>query len=103
MTATTVSSAGNAALSVSDRGTVSPGYLVNGTTPLTLPLEVRANAGAFAPVGGANAPTNLVNYPGPVFTDVANVEFKQTIPTGEPLRTGRYQKQVTFTLSTTQP
>ncbi len=103
MTATTVSSAGNAALSVSDRGTVSPGYLVNGTTALTQPLQVRANAGTFADVGGANAPTNLVNYPGPVFTDVANVEFKQTIPTGEPLRTGKYQKQVTFTLSTTQP
>ena len=51
---------------------------------------MRANAGAFAPVGDANAPTNLVNYPGPVFTDTANIEFKQTIPTGEPLRTGRY-------------
>ena len=38
-----------------------------------------------------------------MFTDVANVEFKQTIPTGEPLRTGTYAKTLTFTLSTTQP
>ena len=51
-----VSSAGNATLSVSDRGTTAAGYLVNGTTALTQPLQVRAKAGAFAPVGGsANA------------------------------------------------
>jgi hypothetical protein len=102
-TATVVSSAGNAALSVSDRSTTMPGHLVNGTLGLTQPLQVRANDGAYANVGGANAPTNLVNYPGPVFTDVATIGFKQTIPTGEPLRTGRYAKTLTFTLSTTQP
>jgi hypothetical protein len=101
--ATVVSSAGNAALDVSDRGTTSPGHLVNGTTALTLPLQARANAGDFAPVGGAGSPTRLVEYPGPVFSDTANVEFKQTIPTGEPLRTGRYAKTLTSTLSTTQP
>ena len=39
----------------------------------------------------------------PVFSDTATIEFKQTIPTGEPLRTGVYSKQLTFTLSTTQP
>ena len=38
-----------------------------------------------------------------MFTDTATVEFKQTIPTGEPLRTGTYSKTLTFTLSTTQP
>jgi hypothetical protein len=102
-TATTVSSAGNATLSVSDRGTTSPGHLVNGTIALTQPLQVRANDAAFAAVGGISTPTSLLTYPGPVFTDTANIEFKQTIPTGEPLRTGTYSKTLTFTLSTTAP
>ncbi len=44
-TATIVSSAGDATLSVSDRGTTSIGHLVNGTAALTLPLQVRAKAG----------------------------------------------------------
>jgi len=102
-TATIVSSAGDATLSVSDRGTTSIGYLVNGTTALTLPLQVRAKAGTFAPVGGAANPTSLVTYTTPVFTDVATVDFRQTIPNGEPLRTGAYTKTLTFTLSTTNP
>ena len=38
-----------------------------------------------------------------MFTDTATVDFKQTIPVGEPLRTGTYAKTLTFTLSTTQP
>ena len=32
-----------------------------------------------------------------MFTDTATVDFKQTIPTGEPLRTGTYAKTLTFT------
>ena len=102
-TATIVSSAGDATLSVSDRGTTSIGHLVNGTAALTLPLQVRAKDGTFAPVGGAANPTSLVTYTTPVFTDVATVDFRQTIPNGEPLRTGTYTKTLTFTLSTTNP
>ena len=102
-TATVISSAGDTTLSVSDRGTTAVGYLVNGATALTRPLQARAKDGAFAPVGGSANPTNLLTYTAPVFTDTATVDFKQTIPTGEPLRTGTYAKTLTFTLSTTQP
>jgi len=66
-------------------------------------VQARAKDGAFAPVGGSANPTNLLTYTAPVFTDTATVDFKQTIPTGEPLRTGTYAKTLTFTLSTTQP
>jgi hypothetical protein len=102
-TATIVSSAGDTTLSVSDRGATATGYLVNGAAALTQPLQVRAKDGAFAPVGSSASPTNLLTYTTPVFTDTATVDFKQTIPTGEPLRTGTYAKTLTFTLSTTQP
>jgi hypothetical protein len=102
-TATTVSTFGDATLSVADLSTTSPGYLVNGTNVLSQPLQVRANDGAFAPVGGASAPTTLVHYPGPVFSDTANIEYKQTIPNGEALRSGMYAKTLTFTLSSTLP
>jgi hypothetical protein len=98
-----ISSAGDATLSVSDRGTTNIGKLVNGTTALTQPLQVRAKDGAYAAVGGSANPTSLFTYTTPVFTDVATVDFKQTIPTGEPLRTGTYSKTLTFTLSTSQP
>jgi hypothetical protein len=102
-TATIVSSAGDATLSVSDRATTAVGYLVNGAAALTQPLQVRAKDGAFGPVGGSANPTSLLTYTTPVFTDVATVDFKQSIPNGEPLRTGTYAKTLTFTLSTTQP
>jgi hypothetical protein len=102
-TATVVSSAGDTTLSVSDLSSTSVGHLVNGTAALTQPLQARAKDGAYAPVGGAANPTTLHTYTTPVFTDVATVDFKQTIPVGEPLRTGTYAKTLTFTLSTTQP
>jgi hypothetical protein len=102
-TATVVSSAGDATLSVSDRGTTNIGKLVNGTVALTQPVQARAKDGTFAAIGGSADPTTLYTYTTPVFTDVATVDFKQTIPTGEPLRTGNYTKTLTFTLSTSQP
>jgi hypothetical protein len=102
-TVTVVSSAGDATLSVSDRGAAPVGHLVNGAAALTLPLQARAKDGVFAPVGGASNPTSLLTYATPVFTDVATVDFKQTIPVGEPLRTGPYTKTLTFTLSSSTP
>ena len=102
-TATVVSSAGDATLSVSDRGTASPGHLMNGSVALTLPLQARAKDGPFAPVGASGNPTSLLTYTTPVFTDIATVDFRQTIPVGEPLRTGTYAKTLTFTLSTSTP
>jgi len=102
-TATVVSSAGDTTLSVSDRSTTAVGHLVNGAWTLSQPLQVRAKDGTFAAVGGSATPTNLLTYTAPVFTDTATVDFKQTIPVGEPLRTGTYAKTLTFALSTTQP
>ena len=50
-TATVTSTAGEATLSVSDPSTVAPGHLVNGTLALPQALQVKANSGAYAPVG----------------------------------------------------
>jgi uncharacterized protein (TIGR03118 family) len=103
-----LSTGGNATLSVADPDATNPGHLVNGTFVLPQPLQADATSpagtgGAFAPVGGANAPTTLLTYAGPVSHDPAVVNFKQSIAASDPLRTGTYAKTLTFTLSTTQP
>jgi hypothetical protein len=100
------STAGDAALSVSDPDTVYPGRLVNGAYALAQALQVNASSAngigsAFAPLG-AN-PLTLLTYGGPVSNDVATVGFKQSIAANDPLRTGSYSKTLTFTLSTTSP
>jgi uncharacterized protein (TIGR03118 family) len=107
-TATVVSTAGDAKLSVADPSTTAPGHLVNGA--FSLPQAVQANAtspagtgAAFAAVGDATTPTTLLTYPGPVTGDPVAVGFKQTIGAGDALRTGTYTKTLTFTLSTTTP
>jgi hypothetical protein len=107
-TADVVSSAGDGTLTVSDPDAAAPGHLVNGG--FTLPQAVQADAtspagtgGAFAPVGGADSPTSLLTYAGPVAHDPVTVNFKQTIGANDALRTGTYAKTLTFTLSTTTP
>ncbi|MBE2319148.1 phosphodiester glycosidase family protein [Solirubrobacter sp. CPCC 204708] len=82
-TATVISTAGDAALSVSN-----PGHLTNGAFKLAQPLQV------------SGLPKT---YSGPVTNDVATVGFKQEINERDPLRTGAYATTLTFTLSTTQP
>ncbi|MDA0184546.1 phosphodiester glycosidase family protein [Solirubrobacter phytolaccae] len=82
-TATVTSSAGDAALTVSD-----PGFLANGTFTLTKPLQVSGLPKAYA---------------GPVVNDVTTIGFKQAIDRNDGLRAGVYSKTLTFTLSTTQP
>jgi hypothetical protein len=54
-------------------------------------------------VGGSSSPTTLLTYAGPVSNDAATVGFKQSIGANDALRTGSYDKALTFTLSTTQP
>ena len=81
--ANVVSSAGNAALTVSE-----PGKLANGSRTLEQPLRVE-----IAPAA----------WDGPVSNAPATITFKQSIGAGEPLRTGSYSKSLTFTLSTTNP
>jgi Zinc carboxypeptidase/Chitobiase/beta-hexosaminidase C-terminal domain len=92
-TATVISTAGDATLSVSDPSTNHPGHLVNGAFSLAQPL--RAN--------GSPLPAVAKTYAGPVSNDPAAIEFKQSIGRTEPLRTGTYSKTLTFTLSTTNP
>jgi len=82
-TANVISSAGDAALTVSD-----PGHLMNGTFALPSTLTV----------GFSKA-----SWTGPVSNDVVTVTFGQHIGATDPLRTGTYSKTLTFTLSTTTP
>ena len=97
-TATVTSTAGEATLSVSDPSTVAPGHLVNGTLALPQALQVKANGGAYAPVGGT-----LLTYGGPISGDEVAIGVKQSIGAKDALRTGTYTKTLTFTLSTSTP
>jgi S-formylglutathione hydrolase FrmB len=105
-TATSISTAADATLSVSDPSSTSPGHLVNGTFSLPQPLRVSAasalgTAAAQATVSGAATP--LLTYGSPVSNDAATLTFEQTIGATDALRTGAYSKTLLFTLSTTTP
>ena len=92
--ANVISTAGEATLTVHDpAGT---GRLVNGSFALREPLH--ANGAA---IGGD--PLVLRSYPGPVSNDAVTIALRQSIAANEPLRTGRYSKALTFTLSTSTP
>jgi hypothetical protein len=80
--ATVTSTAGDAAL------TASAATLTNGAFSLAQPVTITP----------AKATWN-----GPVSNDVFAIAFKQSIGATEPLRTGLYSANVTFTLSTTTP
>ena len=92
-TATVISTAGDAALTVTDPSSFATGRLVNGTFSLAQPLLV----------GGSPLPATVKTYTGPVSNDVVTLGFSQAIGATEPLRTGSYGKTLTFTLSTTNP
>jgi len=82
-TANVISSAGDAALTVSE-----PGHLTNGAFSLAEPLRVEFSQAAWT---------------GPVSNDNVTIGYSQTILASEGLRTGTYAKTLTFTLSTTKP
>ena len=88
-----ISSAGDAALTVSDPSSVAPGRLVNGAFSLASPLLA----------GGSPLPATVKTYAGPVSNDPVTIAFRQSVGANEPLRTGTYAKTLTFTLSTTAP
>ncbi|HEX6020427.1 MAG TPA: hypothetical protein VFZ00_00435 [Solirubrobacter sp.] len=90
MTATVVSSAGDATLTVTDPSPVATGHLVNANGPHTLPQ----------PLQGLGT---VKTYAGPASNDVVTITFKQPIGANDALRTGVYSKTLTFTLSTTAP
>jgi uncharacterized protein YjiK len=100
-TATVISTAGDAALSVTDPSATAPGHLVNGAFSLPQALQAGADGGAYAPVSGS--PATLLTYAGPVSNDLVTVGLRQSIGAGDALRTGSYAKTLTFTLSTTTP
>jgi hypothetical protein len=81
--ANVISTAGDATLSVSD-----PGHLMNGTFALAQPLQVLFSKSSWT---------------GPVSNDPVTITFKQAVGANDPLRTGTYNKTLTFTLSTTSP
>ena len=81
--ATVISTAADAALTVSE-----PGRLTNGAFSLSEPLRVEIAPAAWA---------------GPVSNAAATITFRQHIGPMDPLRTGSYARTLTFTLSTTNP
>jgi predicted extracellular nuclease len=101
--ATVTSSAGDAQLSVLDASADHPGHLVNGAFALAEPLQARAGDAAYAPLRADNGPLALRSWSAPASNDQTALGFKQTIGAAEGLRTGRYGKTLTFTLSTTTP
>jgi hypothetical protein len=107
-TATVITTAGSAALSVADPSATATGHLVNGAFSLPSILQARASSplgvgGALANVGGSAAPTSLLAYANPASNDVVALAFRQHISANDALRTGSYSKTLTFTLSTTTP
>jgi len=82
-TADVVSTAGDAALRVSE-----PGRLTNGTFALPEPLRVELSKASWT---------------APVSHDRVAITFRQHIGAGDALRTGTYATRLTFTLSTTMP
>ena len=87
-TATVVSTAGDATLTVADPSPTNTGKLVNGAFALPQSLQ------GLGVVKTWSAPTSNEAVP---------VEFKQAIGANDALRTGTYSKALTFTLSTTTP
>ena len=87
-TATVISTAGDATLSVADPSTNHPGHLVNGAFALPQPLQGLGD--------GQDVERADLQRVGPV-------TFKQAIGANDALRTGTYSKTLTFTLSTTTP
>jgi hypothetical protein len=82
-TASVISTAGDAALTVSD-----PGHLTNGTFALPEPLRV-----SISPA----------NWTAPVSNSPVDITFRQAIGATDAVRTGVYTRSLTFTLSTTTP
>ena len=107
LAAAATSTAGDAALSVTDPSSNAPGHLVNGTFALAQPLGVRAVGlgdpadTPYSEVGGT--PVALKSWSTPVTAAPLTVGLSQAIGGTDALRAGTYSKTLTFTLSTTTP
>ncbi len=102
-TANVISSAGDAALSVTDPSVTASGRMVNGAFALSEPLQARVSGPLAALSTTAGSPLTLHSYAGPVSNDAVTIAFRQHIGPTQALRTGAYSKTLTFTLSTTTP
>jgi hypothetical protein len=104
VTAAVTSTAGDAALSVTDpEGT---GRLSNGEYSLAQPLQTKATDtdhpdAAFAPVTGESLP--LLSWTRAFSARPITLSFKQVVGGAEILRAGAYSKTLTFTVATTTP
>ena len=90
---------------VADPSSVNTGHLVNGAFALPQPLQVKAHTATNpggAGVGGA-LPATVLTWAAPASNDAVTVDFAQRVNAVDALRTGRYAKTLTFTLSTTTP
>jgi alkaline phosphatase len=103
LVANVVSTAGDATLAIADPALTTTGHLTNGNFALPEPLQVKSGSAAFAPIGGAPAPTVLTGWNAPVSNASVPVDFKQSIKAADALRTGTYAKTLTLSLSTTAP
>ena len=103
------STAGNAALSVADNSTNAPGRLVNGSFALATPLALRAPSPAvpnpaYVPMPTTTGtPVAIRSWTGPVTNDGVQIGLRQSIGANEPLRSGSYSKNLTFTLQSATP
>jgi hypothetical protein len=102
-TATVLSTAGDATLSVADPSTTATGHLVNGAFSLPQALQAKVGTGSYGSVGGSASPLALTTWSAPVSNASVTMDFKQSIASTDALRTGTYAKSLTFTLSTTNP
>jgi hypothetical protein len=105
-TAKVISTMPDAALTIADPSTVSPGVMVNTGTPLPQALKARATNAAnpnttFSSISGS--PLSLLSYSAPISNDAVTVQFQQAIAANDALKAGQYAKTLTFTLSTTSP
>ena len=92
--ASVISTAGDAALSVSRSVAGCPGA-ARRTGRSRWPRRCSS--------GGSPLPATVKTYTGPVSNDPVTIAFRQSVGANEPLRTGTYAKTLTFTLSTTAP
>ena len=76
--ASVLSTAGNAALSVMDTSATAPGHLVNGDFSLAQALQVQAN-GKTAYQAITSTPNPLMLWSAPVSNDPVTLNFKQSV------------------------
>jgi cytochrome c len=98
VTGAVTSTAEHTTLRVLDPTVVWPGHLLNGSSPLPQPLQVRADAGPYAQV-----PADVRTYDGGVRELPVTIDFKQPIAATDVLVAGDYGKTLTLELVAATP